>query len=117
MKTRPTLPASFYECRTIAERSAWLQEANRERCEEATARKAADRAADLSDLEFDPVPADDEEWTLNPPARSVEMERGRRSRQRPRPRVSARTLVKNQETVTWYARTPPPPSSPAASRA
>lgn len=68
MKTRPTLPASFYECVGLAERSAWLREANRKRCEEATARKAANPAADLSDLAFDPVAADDS-WELNPPAR------------------------------------------------
>lgn len=68
MPTRPTLPASFYECRTLAERSAWLREANRKRCEEATARKAANPAATLDDLAFDSVPADDD-WELNPPAR------------------------------------------------
>lgn len=62
---------SFYDLKTIEERRAWLQERNRRRCEEATARRAADPAADLSDLTFAVVPAEGpavehEEWNLDP---------------------------------------------------
>lgn len=53
----PILPASYHDCRTLAERAAWLQEENRRRCEAAAARKAAEE------------PVAHEEWTLNPPAR------------------------------------------------
>jgi hypothetical protein len=65
-----TLPASYYDCRTLAERAAWLQEENRRRCEEAGARREKDPAADLSDLTFAVVPAEepavDLEWDLDP---------------------------------------------------
>lgn len=53
----PTPPESFYDCRTLAERSAWLREQNRLRCEAAAARKAGE------------PPVEHEEWELNPPAR------------------------------------------------
>jgi hypothetical protein len=61
---------SFYDQPSIEARRQWLQDQNRRRCEEATARKAADPAADLSDLTFAVVPAEkpaaDLEWDLDP---------------------------------------------------
>ena len=62
--------ASYYDLKTLAERRAFLQAENKARCEEATARKAADPAATLDDLTFSVVPAEkpaaDDDWNLDP---------------------------------------------------